>query len=75
MRKLIIILFILFTSCEDECTCFYVTYESNPQNNYKWTETYRSSWDVTCGDELLDSSVYTDSDGKKWYTDTYIECE
>ena len=32
------------TSCEElRCDCEYVTYDSNPTNNYNWTETFRSS--------------------------------
>jgi len=78
MKKLIIILFgcVLLSSCEGSlsCDCDYVSYDSNPTNNYVWTETYRSSWDTTCENERLDESTYTDSDGQKWYSYTDIEC-
>ena len=83
MKKLILIsalcLFSL-ASCEDlgeslRCDCDYVTYDKDPTTNYQWKETYRSSWDITCGDEFLNESQYTDSDGDIWYSETYIECK
>jgi hypothetical protein len=80
-RYLLVTIFILFlpltlSSCGlFSCDCEYVVYDSNPTNNYTWTETYRSSWDSSCDDEKIDESVYTDSDGKKWYSETVIECD
>jgi hypothetical protein len=56
------------------CDCEYVTYEKNPYTN-GWVETYRSYWDASCYNEYLGQSVYTDWDGGKWYTKTYIECK
>ena len=75
--RIFILLFSLgFLSCEDDsCNCDYVEYESNPLNNYEWQETFRSSWDASCEDEFLNESVYTDSDGEKWYSETYVECD
>jgi len=79
MKEILIILFgcVLLSSCEDSfsCDCDYVTYDSDPTNNYVWTETYRSSWDTTCEDELMDESTYTDSEGQKWYSRTEIDCK
>ena len=73
-----IIIFLLIaplTSCEElRCDCEYVTYDSNPTNNYNWTETYRSSWDASCSDELLDESTMTIS-GRRWYSRTEIQCD
>ena len=55
------------------CDCEYVTYSSNPTNNYTWTETYRSTWDSSCHDEVLSESTSTIS-GNEWYSRTEIEC-
>jgi len=65
--------FFFISSCEESCDCDYVVYDSDPTNNYTWTETYRSSWDATCEDELMDESTYTIS-GQSWYSRTEIEC-
>lgn len=76
MKKQIFILALALvgmTSCET-CDCDYVTIESNPTNNYQWTETYRSDWTATCQDEIISSSVYTSSSGQKWYSQTEIQC-
>ena len=77
MKKLIVLSFILLLGCEYDysCDCDYFVSESNPLNNHRWTETYRSYWDASCYDELLDQSTYTDYDGGKWYSKTYIECK
>ena len=77
MKKIILILFgfALFSSCEDSsCDCYYVSYDSDPTNNYVWTETYRSTWDSSCDNEILDQSTYTDFEGQKWYSRTEIQC-
>lgn len=67
------IVLLSFSACET-CDCEYVTRESNPTNNYRWTETYRSDWSSTCEDEVLSNSTYTGSNGQKWYTRTEIQC-
>jgi hypothetical protein len=64
----------MFVSCEEACDCEYVTYDSDPTNNYNWTETYRSTWDASCEDEILDESTYTIS-GQSWYSRTEIQCK
>ena len=78
MKNYILILFgsFLLVSCGDSlsCDCEYVVYDSDPTNNYVWTESYRSTWDSSCVDERLDESTYTDSDGDPWYSRTEIEC-
>lgn len=74
MKKVIFILLIILAGCEyNYCDCDYVVYENTPYTD-GWVETYRSYWDVSCYDELLDKSVYTDFEGQKWYTEIYIEC-
>lgn len=81
MKKFIFfgLTFILINSCEDifeSCDCDYVVYDSDPTNNYTWTETYRSSWDNDdCDDRTIDESTYTASDGDKYYSRTRIECD
>ena len=79
MKKYCLVLFgsLFLVSCSDSslsCDCEYVVYDSDPTNNYVWTETYRSTWDSSCVDERLDESTYTDSDGDPWYSRTEIEC-
>ena len=78
MKKLYPLLFMtslfLFSSCEEDCDCEYVVYDSDPTNNYTWTESYRSTWDTTCEDEVLDESTSTIM-GEPWYSRTEIECK
>lgn len=77
MKNFIFILFgsFLLVSCGDSlsCDCEYVVYDSDPTNNYVWTESYRSTWDSSCQDEILDESTFT-IDGEPWYSRTEIEC-
>ena len=78
MKSLITILYLcLFcVSCDlfEPCNCDYVVYDSNPSNNYTWTQSYRSTWDY-CEEETLNESVYTDFEGQNWYSRTEIECD
>ena len=82
MKKvtILIVAMVVLISCVDleepkpnSCDCEYVTYENI--NNQGWAETYRSSWDATCEDELLRSWSYTTSNGTVTLSETYIECE
>ena len=82
MKKIFIfgVTLILINSCEDifeSCECEYVVYDSDPTNNYTWTETYRSTWDDNedCDDRTIDESTYTASNGDKYYSRTRIECD
>jgi hypothetical protein len=76
MKKGIMIIAVLFlASCQEQCDCQYIKTESNPSNNYRWTQTYISTWDASCSNENLNSSTYTDSQGKQWYTKTEIKCK
>lgn len=60
---------ILFYSCETAiCDCEYVSYENGK-------ESYRSSWDASCEDEVLSTSTYTHYDGSTTRTVTKIECD
>jgi len=70
MKKLIIVLALVLTSCEDvfKCDCEYVTYDNG-------VETYRSSWDASCSDEVLSTSTYTSYDGSTIRSRTVIECK
>lgn len=68
------LLFTVFTltilnSCDtlEACDCDYVTYDNGK-------ETYRSSWDASCGDEVLSRSTFTHYDGSVTKTITQIEC-
>jgi len=80
MKKLLVLLVLftiplLFTGCEPEgCDCDYVAYNKDPTTNNQWEETYRSSWDY-CEEGLLDESIFTNHNGVKYYSETYIECE
>ena len=80
MRKFFIlgIILMLTNSCDDAlgCECEYVVYDSDPTNNYTWTETYRSTWDNDdCDDRTIDESTFTASSGDKYYSKTKIECD
>ena len=72
MKNWIIMFIVLLgsiISCESfKCDCEYVTYTDG-------RETYRSSWDASCGDETLSTSTYTNYDGTKSYSKTVIECK
>jgi hypothetical protein len=73
---LFVIMCMFLGSCDVfRCDCDYVKYERNPQTNYVWKETYRSSWDSSCSNEDLRESIYTDTQGRKWYTKTKIVCK
>jgi hypothetical protein len=74
LKKIILISItaFLFSSCEEECDCDYVVYDRNPPAG--WVETYRSTWDTTCEDELLDESQFT-FNGYTSYSKTLIECD
>ena len=75
MRKLLIILFVLliFNSCNKECQCDIVTYESNMQNNYNWTEINRE-YANECKEDTI-SGTYLDNEGNISYVSTIVECE
>lgn len=73
MKNLQILLLaaLLFTACEEEeemCDCDYITYEDGK-------ETYRSTWDASCEDEVLSESTFTYSDGSTVRTRTVIKCK
>jgi len=74
MRKIsILILGMALSSCESiSCDCEYVVYEKTTGSS--WRETYRSDWDASCGDEVLDRSQFTSWDGSVTYSKTEIEC-
>lgn len=74
MKLIILLTALAFMGCGEICNCDYVVYDSNPTTNYQWRESYRSSWDTSCEDELIDESTYTDNQGDKWYSKTLIEC-
>ena len=71
---LYLLLFFLFIHCEilDNCHCEYVVYEKDEGERY--TETYRSTWDASCEDEVLSEDVFT-FDGFRSYSKTVIECK
>ena len=76
VKSLILLLLLVIPfSCINTCDCYYVVYQSNPTNNYKWKQTYISTWDASCVDELLSQSTYTDISGEEWYSKTWIECD
>jgi len=77
MNKYIIFFAIVLASCAQDkvCNCDYVVYESNPQNDYRVTIGYVSTWDASCETEMLSKSTYYDYDGEPWYDETWIECE
>jgi len=62
-----------FISCKKECRCDAVSYESNVENSYSWTETNRLKSDA-CEADLV-SSTFLDSQGNISYVKTMIECE
>lgn len=77
MKKVLLLSFLLLFiwSCEEETfDCEYVSYDKSPGQS-AYAETYRSSWDASCDNELLDESVFTHSDGTKTYSRTVIECK
>ena len=73
MVLVVLVLAIGFVSCSEgdlfdvSCDCEYVTYDNG-------VETFRSSWDASCDDEVLNTSTYTYSDGSTVTTVTKIEC-
>jgi len=73
-KDLIILIFLIFffNSCEKECQCDKVVYESNLQNNYNWTEISRDQSSYCEIDTL--SSVFLDSIGNISYVKTIVEC-
>ena len=75
MEKILIILFVLliFNSCNKECQCDTVTYESNIQNNYNWIEINRE-YSNECQEDTM-SSTYLDNEGNISYVSTIIECK
>jgi hypothetical protein len=79
MKKLIKLLSVIsfliaLQACEGtSCDCQYVTYDRDSPNG-QWRETYRSTWDASCGSETLDQSQYTHTDGSVTYSKTEIEC-
>ena len=76
MKRLLIIqaiAILVFISCEKKCDCDSVSYESNLQNNYSWTETSRAS-STKCEDETM-SSTYLDGNGDIVYVKTELDCD
>ena len=76
MKQLLIIpaiSILVFISCEKKCDCDSVSYESNLQNNYSWTETNRTT-STKCEDEAM-SSTYLDGNGDIVYVKTELECD
>ena len=59
-------------SCEKNCDCDLVVYESTFQTNYEWIEKNRESTDRCEVDTL--SSTYLDQDGNISYIRSIIEC-
>ena len=70
---LLIFLLTLFISCNKECNCDSVIYESNSENNYIPTETSRVISNYCETDTM--SSAYLDSEGSIVYVYTIIECQ
>ena len=78
MRNILFVLFFIsIIACEEEeiCDCEYIVFDSDPTNNYQWTESFRSTLDASCENEVLSESTFTDSDGEKWYSRTEIQCK
>ena len=69
----LIFLLVLFISCDKECNCDRVVYESNSENNYIPTETDRASSNYCETDTM--SSAYLDNEGSIVYVSTIIECQ
>ena len=63
----------IFSSCKKECRCDAVSYESNFENSYSWTETNRLKSDAFEADVV--SSTFLDSQGNISYVKTMVECE
>ena len=74
MKKLFFLYlpFLLFQcNTEPVCDCQYVVYEKEESEQYK--ETYRSTWDSSCENEVISEDVFT-YEGEKSYSKTVIEC-
>ena len=64
---------LMFISCEKNCNCDSVAYESTFETNYEWTETSREPSEECTIDTL--SSTFIDNNGNISYVRTIIECE
>jgi len=64
---------IIMVSCEKECLCDSVVYESTFETNYEWMETSRSPSEGCSIDTL--SSSFLDNNGNISYVRTIIECD
>ncbi len=75
-EKLVEALYVLdaITRIRQRCNCSYVTYERNPINDYKWEQSFISTWTLDCDAREISYNTYTDSDGNKWYSRDVIEC-
>lgn len=75
MKKVIfgLMVALALNGCETiSCNCEYVTYEKRGSGS--WRETYRSTWDASCGSETLSQSQFTSSNGSVIFSRTEIEC-
>ena len=64
---------IICVSCEKDCSCDSVAYESTFETNYEWTETSRETSEECTIDTL--SSTFIDNNGNISYVRTIIECD
>ncbi len=69
----LVLIISFFSSCKKECNCEVITYSSNYQNNYNWTETARNMTNNCNSDTLY--STWLDSSNYISYVYTVIECE
>ena len=63
---------LIIVSCEKQCNCDSVIYESTFETNYEWSEVNREPSAECAGDTL--SSTFIDNNGNISYVRTIIEC-
>ena len=74
MKKLLIaVSLIALVSCTKECDCTYYSEESTTANP-TWKTTYQSKWD-DCEEDDFGTSEYTNYDGTKTKTHTFVKCK
>jgi len=76
MKKILFILIsipLIFISCEKDCNCESVVYESTIETGYEWYEISRESSKECVRDTM--SSTFLDNNGNISYVNTIIECK
>ncbi len=67
-----LIFMITLSSCEENCSCDSVVYESTLDSNYDWIEISRTPSEE-CNEDTL-SSTFLDNNGNISYVRTILEC-